>query len=232
MKQNQDKDLIYKQIISFYDEIADHYDNLMDQEIGNRITRQKVADKFCNLIHSGEILDFGGGTGLDLEWLTHKGYRIIFSEPSGKMREKAFELNKNTLHNPDLVILDSNKTDFTKWHRELPFLQKVDAILANFAAINCIPDIELLFRNLALVLKPGGQLLALILHEKFKKKIGFPGFTGRGCLCYSESHLIFRFGLGNMNIRSGSIRPVKLKDFLRPIFISSPLRILKNMAFL
>src|ERR1700730_17428602 len=154
MKPNQDKILIHKQNCSFYDEIADNYDSMMDQEILNGITRQKVTDKFYNIIKSGEILDFGGGTGRDLEWLTHKGYRIIFCEPSEKMREKASELNKNNLHNADLVFVDPDRTDFTKWHKELPFSQKVDAILANFAVINCIADIELLFQNLALVLKP------------------------------------------------------------------------------
>ena len=42
------------------------------------------------------------------------------------------------------------QTDFRNWNAGFPFDQKVNAVLANFAVINCIPDIELLFEKLAL----------------------------------------------------------------------------------
>jgi SAM-dependent methyltransferase len=112
------------------------------------------------------VLDFGGGTGLDLHWLAANKYKILFCEPSALMREKAIKSYSNTR---DVIYLDSDKTDFTTWHKAPPFSQKVDAILADFGVINCIPDIDFLFRNLAVVIKPNGHFLAVFLDRSLKK---------------------------------------------------------------
>ena len=159
----------YKQNILFYDELASDYNSILGQEQSNKIIRQKVAEKFCSVIKAGSVLDFGGGTGLDLKWLTEKGYKIFFCEPSGEMRRQAINYNNNTLHNQDIVFLDDAKTNFKIWSETLPFSNKVDAILMNFAVINNIAEIELLFKNLSLVLNTGCHLIALILDNSFKK---------------------------------------------------------------
>jgi SAM-dependent methyltransferase len=168
---NKNKIKVVEQNISYYNEVADRYDTIMDQDHSNKIVRQKVKDKFLSLVKSGTVLEFGGGTGLDLEWLTSAGYKIFFCEPSPAMREKAIEYNNSTLHYPDIFFLDTAKTDFTKWHADPPFPQQVDAILSNFGVINYIPDIGSLFNSLALVLKRGGQFIAIILDLNFKKRL-------------------------------------------------------------
>src|SRR5688572_7680617 len=166
----QEQDSVIEQNISYYDEIAGQYDAILVKDTSNRITREQVAEKFCEIISSGWVLDFGGGTGKDLEWLTEKGYRVIFCEPSAKMREKAMTFSRDILHRNDIVFLEDATTDFTKWHENIPFSQKTDVILANFAVINSIPGINLLFQNLSLIIKPGGHLLMLVLRSNFKKR--------------------------------------------------------------
>ena len=42
---------------------------------------------------------------------------------------------------------------------------KIDAVLANFAVINCIPGIKSLFKGLSLIIKPGGNIIALVLTK-------------------------------------------------------------------
>ena len=64
----------------------------------------------------------------------------------------------------------SDATDFTGWAKQLPF-SPVDAILANFAVINCIKDIDLLFSSFALALKPGGALIALVLRPGIRHEL-------------------------------------------------------------
>jgi SAM-dependent methyltransferase len=171
MKLLRDKLLTNEQNISYYDEIADNYNNILDQKNSNKIIRQRVADKFQDIVKEGLILDFGGGTGLDLKWLMDKGYQVIFCEPSAGMREKAIKHIRDGLINPSIIFLDDTRADFTGWQAELPFFQKVDSILANFAVLNNIADIKLLFKTLALVIKPGGHLIALILNDSFKKSV-------------------------------------------------------------
>ncbi len=161
---------VIEQNVSYYDKIAEHYDEIMEQDEGNRKVREKVAYVFNKLIASGLVLDFGGGTGKDLGWLIEKGYNVIFCEPSVKMREKAIFLSKKNLLAGKVVFLDDEASDFTAWQTRLPFPQTTDAVLSNFAVINSIPDLKSFFKNLSLVIRPGGHLLMLVLSSYFRKR--------------------------------------------------------------
>jgi SAM-dependent methyltransferase len=166
-----DKSRIAKLNISYYDEIANSYNEILNKEDTNTIVRQKVKEKFTSLLSSGWVLDFGGGTGMDLEWLTASNYNILFCEPSVIMRKKAIQHNNNKLHNSNIIFLDNDKTDYSTWSKKLPFSQQVDGILCNFGVINCIPDIESLFDSRALVIKPGGHFVALFLDRPLNKML-------------------------------------------------------------
>jgi SAM-dependent methyltransferase len=167
----------HTQNISYYNEIANSYDAILDKELSNEAIRRRVGDRFREVVPTGTVLDFGGGTGRDLEWLMVHGYQVIFCEPSAGMREQAirqwpqpsFPQSGQEGKPPQGIVrfLSGDETDFTRWQKDLPVLVPVDGILANFAVINCIPDIGLLFNNLAGVLKPGGHLIALILRPKW-----------------------------------------------------------------
>lgn len=183
---------IIEQNISYYDKIAAEYDHILDQDTSNEVIRQEVAKKFQETVQPGLVLDFGGGTGKDLLWLTEKGYRVIFCEPSSKMREKAANLNERNFLKPKVHFLADDQTDFMQWSNHLPFSEKTDAVLCNFAVINCIPDIKSLFHNLALVMKPGANLIALILDNSFKKMMNQ---SRRKALASAIFGLPFRFSV-------------------------------------
>jgi SAM-dependent methyltransferase len=170
-KANKIKQSSSEENIAFFDEFAKNYNSVLEQNNSTKIIRQRVAEKFCDIVKPGLVLDFGGGTGLDLPWLTENKFKIFFCEPSPKMRQQAISYNNNILQSNDIVFLDNAKTDFSLWHKELPFSQKVDAILSNFIVINNIQNIELLFKNLALISKPHAHLIALILDGRFRKTI-------------------------------------------------------------
>ena len=152
--------------IVYYNAIANEYNNMLNKD-SDRIVREKVTNKFCSITKAATVLDFGGGTGLDLEWLSDNNHVIFFCEPSAGMREIAIANHENLAHD-NVIFLGDSAIDFTQWNFELPFTEKVDAILSNFAVLNCIADIELLFQNLALVIKPGGNMLALMLTKNYK----------------------------------------------------------------
>jgi SAM-dependent methyltransferase len=158
--------------ISYYDEIAGDYDALMDDAHSNSIVRRKVTDKFLSSIAPGaRVLDFGGGTGADLGWLTDHHYPVVFCEPSERMKELAMRRHRQKMTDCRIDFLSGRAVDFTGWSENLPVTPPVDAILANFAVINCIRDINMLFRNLALVLRPGGHLIAVLLRPKIRHEL-------------------------------------------------------------
>jgi SAM-dependent methyltransferase len=166
----KDKQLVQQQNISYYDKVADEYNHALNGVASNEAVRQRVREKLQSLLPSGCVLDFGGGTGLDLGWLTASGYSVLFCEPSEAMRAKAIEYNNDTLHSDAIVFLATAQTDYNNWHPAPPLPRQVDAILSNFCPVNNIEDIRLLFSRLALAIKPGGHFVMLLLDIPFKKR--------------------------------------------------------------
>ena len=162
---------INQQNISYYDEIAADYDAILKKDETNLEVRKKVAEKFTSLVKAGSVLDFGGGTGQDMGWLSAHHYNIFFCEPSNGMRQIAMNRSEKDFAEAKIYFVDQNKTDFRKWEVVIPFESKVDAVLANFAVFNCIPDIELVFKNLSVVLNPGGIIIAVILNSSLRKRL-------------------------------------------------------------
>ena len=162
---------VIHQNISYYDEIAPIYDQVMDADRSNEQVREMVREKLRGLLPSGWVIDFGGGTGLDLEWLSQAGYHIIFCEPSEAMREKAIQLNTTAIRNQKIHFLPALHTDFMQWRLQPPFFKKADALIANFGVINYIPDLAALFQNLAVALKPGAHVLLVTLKLSLRKRL-------------------------------------------------------------
>ncbi|MDN5285817.1 MAG: class SAM-dependent methyltransferase [Mucilaginibacter sp.] len=154
---------------TYYDEIAIEYDDILDRESSNQVVRKKVKEKFTGIIKTGTVIDFGGGTGRDLNWLAANGYKVIFCEPSEEMRNKAIDRYQNSAAAQNITFLNNNEIDFAKWDTEPPFAIKADGLLADFAVFNCIGNIHLLFKNLAQVIKPGGHMMVLMLQLGYQK---------------------------------------------------------------
>jgi ubiquinone/menaquinone biosynthesis C-methylase UbiE len=152
--------------IQFYDSIAEKYDFLDKKELSNKVIREKVREQFLKSVMGSSVLDFGGGTGLDLEWLVKNFSKVYFCEPSERMREKAIQRNSKKIKNESVVFLNNNQADFKTWLSSNPFSAKIDAVLANFAVLNNIEEIETLFKSLSVILKPEGLVVVNILNPK------------------------------------------------------------------
>lgn len=159
-----------QQNISYYNEIAAQYDRILDEDEKNRWLRQQVAMHFTESVIPGYVLDFGSGTGKDLPWLTGNGYKVISCEPSEKMREQATFLSQTLLPDQPITFLHNESTDFNNWPQQLPFTERVTGILANFAVLNCIPDLALLFKSFAVVSGPHTHCWVLVLSSHFSTR--------------------------------------------------------------
>jgi len=156
--------------ILYYDAIAAEYDGQLDDDEKNLYIRDRVTKKFLDLVNGPRVLDFGGGTGRDLGWLLGQQFQIVFCEPSQAMRKIARERITNEFPGSNIFFFEDEQADFRNWADVFPFEHRMDAVLANFAVINCIPDIDSLFDKLAMALNPGGQVIALVLDDHFIRR--------------------------------------------------------------
>jgi ubiquinone/menaquinone biosynthesis C-methylase UbiE len=130
---------------SFYNAVAEDYNSHMTEQ--DQKAREKVSKLFKQYVKEGCVLDFGGGTGLDLTWLK-KTYKVFFLEPATNMRRIA---QCCTDTNEDSHFIEEN-LDLANWSlQNLPFQEKMNGVLANFAVLNCMQNIDIFFKKIALV---------------------------------------------------------------------------------
>ena len=182
--------------ILYYDAIASIYDSILNENTQHKFIRKKVAEKFTHLVKNGCVLEFGGGTGQDLEWLSKMGYKIFFCEPSSEMRQLAINRFNSQFPLADITFFENNQVDFSTWNSKNPFSTKVDAILANLAVFNCIYNIKSLFDNLALITKSGSTVIALLLDYSFLKRLKMD-FSGslKGFLFHKPMRIEVKYGV-------------------------------------
>lgn len=149
----------------YYDVVAADYDRLFDEVISNKIVRRSVQEYFTSRVQDAVVMDFGGGTGLDLPWLLEISRKIYFCEPSSKMREIAMARVNNHPSQGKIVFIEEESSDISNW--EIPFPDKMDACLANFAVLNNIRTPGAAFEKLALVIKSGGDLILNVLDARW-----------------------------------------------------------------
>ncbi len=149
---------------AFYDHIATIYNEQMNLDLDNNRIRNETAAYFSKILSEGSVLDFGGGTGLDLPWLLKKKYHVVFCEPSSKMRLEAIKLVNSHYTSSSITFLDDERV--AKLSASDSNI-KVNAVLANFAVLNCIGDLEKIFNTLESVMRPGGHLIANVIDTRW-----------------------------------------------------------------
>lgn len=201
--------------VSFYNHISDNYNAVLEQEATNRDVRQKIIDKF-KTFNSQYILDFGGGTGMDITWLSHKAKLLYFCEPAEKMRKKAMEASAHHIINQNILFLNTEEANFKNWLAgQHPFSHRIDTILANFAVINCIEDIEAVFEAFSLITCPGANVILNVIDTRFIK-----------LLQHYPKNLIRFVLFGQKNITTTT----HLHPYSHEVFLHTPAQIKRKSA--
>jgi SAM-dependent methyltransferase len=113
---------------------------------------------------AGNILEIGGGTGEDAEFLASRGFHVLLTDASPAM--VAFARAKlEPLGSQALVAAAEAMEDFAACRlssgRDL-----FDGAFSNFAPLNCVVDLKSVARGLARLLKPGAPAM-LVLFGAF-----------------------------------------------------------------
>jgi ubiquinone/menaquinone biosynthesis C-methylase UbiE len=149
-----------RMIAAAFDEAAAAYDADFAGTTAGMWLRESVWLRLAPFVKPGmRALDLGCGTGEDAMWLARKGCHVSAADGSPAMLQQvAVKVDRFNLERRVRTVgLDLNAPI------ELgpAFGEPFDVVVSNFGAINCVNDLALLGRKLALWVKPGG-VVALV----------------------------------------------------------------------
>jgi SAM-dependent methyltransferase len=150
-----------------FDALAADYDITFSQSLtgqGQRTQARKCLSEFLHGKENLHILEINCGTGDDALWLASMGHRVIATDASAAMIQKAkaksaFSDKGDTVH-----FFQYSFSGLSP----LSGYEQFDLIFSNFSGINCIPadEIALLNQQFHQLLKPGGHV-ALVIFGKY-----------------------------------------------------------------
>ncbi len=143
-----------------FDQVAPRYDHQWTDSLTGTLQRRHVWRYIDPLFQTGDrILDLGCGTGVDAVHLANRGVIVHATDASAEMvtcTQKRVEsaglgqrVTTQVLAIEELDQLSGNK--------------RFDGVLSNFGAMNCVEDMTAVARNLARLVRPGGNIALCML---------------------------------------------------------------------
>lgn len=143
-----------------FDAIADRFDERFGPWRSVVAQRSAVRDELLDAFPEGaRVLEIGGGTGEDARWLVERGRQVLLTDPSPSMVRLATE-KLAPLGAPMPRVLAAEALS------ELGEVENgasaFDGAFSNFAALNCVPDLTPVARELARLLRPGAPAVLVL----------------------------------------------------------------------
>lgn len=115
-----------------------------------RVVRAALARAFPA---GSQLLEIGGGTGLDAEWLVQHGRSVLLTDASPAMVAEA---------RTRLGAEAAEAVAAEHLGRLADRGETFDGAYSNFAALNCVPDMGAVAEGLSRLVRPGGQALLVV----------------------------------------------------------------------
>lgn len=145
---------------SAFDNVAEQYDATFTSSTIGRIQRDLVWDELKKSFAGGRILDIGCGTGVDARFLAERGIDVVACDSSSRMLSVAQGRIAGLPQSAGSVKLHLLPAEeISSLLDDGPF----DGAFSNFGAVNCVADMAKLASDLALLLKPGANLLLCLM---------------------------------------------------------------------
>jgi ubiquinone/menaquinone biosynthesis C-methylase UbiE len=142
-----------------FDALAERYDQGFTFSKIGQAQRAAVWQELACAFRSGDrVLEIGCGTGVDACFLAGRGVKVVACDSSPAMVEVAARrVQKLAAATVDLRLLAAE--NLASFEHEAPF----DGAFSNFAALNCVEDLQAVGKNLGRLLKPGATALLCFL---------------------------------------------------------------------
>ncbi len=149
-----------------FDKVAPHYDAIWSDTPVGKAQRQAVWTCIDPLFNSGDfVLDLGCGTGVDALHLQSRGVLVYGIDHSSRMVELARRrgVNANCCPIERLEYFDL----------------RLDGVLSNFGALNCLASLSTVANALGRMVRPGGHLALCFLGRVCAWEVAFYLLGGR-----------------------------------------------------
>ncbi len=147
-----------------FDAVASHYDaDFTDHRLG-RLLRSEVCRKLEESFEPGShVLDLGCGTGEDAVWLAQRGVRVTAFDASTAMLALARAKAEQTETADRITWCQVDLSELALHLDGTCGVAQCDGAYSNFGALNCVPELQALAKELARRVRPGGRLLLVVM---------------------------------------------------------------------
>ena len=141
-----------------FDAVAERFDDRYGAWKSVAAQRRAVRAALTEAFEPGaRILELGGGTGEDAQWLAEQGREVLLTDVSPAMvRIAARKLRGLGL--PEPMVSGAEQLESIADAVSGQF----DGAFTNFAALNCVTDLDAVRRGLARLVRPGGRVLLVV----------------------------------------------------------------------
>lgn len=148
-----------------FDAIATSFDSRFGSWASVAAQRRAVRSTLLqHLPPAGRILEIGGGTGEDANFMARRGFEVLMTDPSPAMVEIASR-KLTPFGSSAAIVAGEDLEDFAERYIAAghpPF----DGAFSNFAALNCVVDLRPVAQGLAQMLRSGATA-TLVLFGTF-----------------------------------------------------------------
>lgn len=146
------------------------YVRAMHQHDPDRQAREAFQSLALRLLpqggEGGRVFDFGAGAGIDAKFLAERGLRVRVYDNDVRMRRYLAESCRELIDSGRIVPETGEYPEFLARTPD-PDTPRAHLVIANFAPLDLIEDLPVLFAKLHALTAPGGGLLASVLSPYF-----------------------------------------------------------------
>ncbi len=145
-------------------------------EAQRRAVRAALLDAFPSGTH---LLEIGGGTGIDAQWLVEHGREVFLTDASPAMVAKA-----------RLKLGNDAAETFAAEHLERLADRgaRFAGAFSNFAGLNCVTDLAPVGAALARLVEPGGKVILVVFGCHCPGEVLVEGIRGRFANMFRRRH--------------------------------------------
>jgi ubiquinone/menaquinone biosynthesis C-methylase UbiE len=146
-----------------FDVLAATYDELFTHSLIGRAQRGRVWQHIDKLWRAGDrVLELNCGTGEDALHLAASGVNVTACDSSAAMISVARDRLMNEFPSAPVEFHTISNEHLGQFSIERPF----DGVFSNFSGLNCTPDLGIVARQLASLVRPGAKF-TLCLSTRF-----------------------------------------------------------------